>query len=94
MRRTRILCTVGPATEAPDRIRALIDAGADVIRLNFSHGTTQWHAEMCRRIRRAAADAGRFVAVLQDLSGPKDTDRRGDVADRARAWRHADDRTR
>ena len=71
MRRTRILCTIGPATEAPERIRALIEAGADVIRLNFSHGSIDWHAEMCRRVRRAAADAGRFVAVLQDLSGPK-----------------------
>jgi len=71
MRRTRILSTIGPATEAPDRIRALIDAGTDVIRLNFSHGTLDWHREMYRRVRRAAADAGRFVAVLQDLSGPK-----------------------
>jgi pyruvate kinase len=71
MRRTRILCTIGPATETPQSIRALIEAGADVIRLNFSHGSIEWHAEMCRRIRRAAADAGRFVAVVQDLSGPK-----------------------
>jgi pyruvate kinase len=71
MRRTRILSTIGPATEAPERIRALIDAGTDVIRLNFSHGTIDWHREVCRRVRRAAADAGRFVAVLQDLSGPK-----------------------
>ena len=71
MRRTRILSTIGPATESPDRIRALIDAGTDVIRLNFSHGTIDWHQEMYRRIRRAAAEAGRFIAVLQDLSGPK-----------------------
>lgn len=71
MRRTRILSTVGPASESPDLIRALIDAGTDAFRLNFSHGTHEWHAEMYRRIRRAAADAGRFIAVLQDLSGPK-----------------------
>lgn len=71
MRRTRILCTIGPATEAPDRIRGLIDAGADVIRLNFSHGSIDWHTEVCRRVRLAASQAGRFVAVLQDLSGPK-----------------------
>ncbi|HEX5068797.1 MAG TPA: pyruvate kinase, partial [Vicinamibacterales bacterium] len=54
-----------------ERIRALIDAGTDVMRLNFSHGTIEWHADVCSRIRRAATDAGRFVAVLQDLSGPK-----------------------
>ncbi len=71
MRRTRILSTIGPASDTPAGIRALIDAGTDAFRLNFSHGTTDSHADACRRIREAARAAGRFIAVLQDLSGPK-----------------------
>ncbi len=71
MRRTRILVTVGPASNDAATIRALIDAGADAFRLNFSHGTAADHAETCRRVREAAAAAGREIAVLQDLGGPK-----------------------
>ena len=71
MRRTRILATLGPASSDPAIIRELLDAGADAFRLNFSHGTVADHATMCRRVREAAAAAGREVAVLQDLSGPK-----------------------
>ncbi|HKW01436.1 MAG TPA: pyruvate kinase [Vicinamibacterales bacterium] len=71
MRRTRILVTLGPASDTPATIRALIDAGADVFRLNFSHGTAAAHAETCRRIREASAAADREIAVLQDLGGPK-----------------------
>ena len=71
MRRTRILVTIGPASCEPATIRALLDAGADAFRLNFSHGTAEGHAEVCRRVRAAAAEAGRTVAVLQDLGGPK-----------------------
>ena len=71
MRRTRILVTLGPASNSPTTIRALIDAGADAFRLNFSHGTAADHAETCKRIRDAAAAAEREIAVLQDLGGPK-----------------------
>ena len=71
MRRTRILVTVGPASNDAATIRALIDAGADAFRLNFSHDTAADHAETCRRVREAAAAAGREIAVLQDLGGPK-----------------------
>ena len=71
MRRTRILVTLGPATNSPERIRALIDAGADAFRLNFSHGTVDSHRESCRMIREAAAGASRTIAVVQDLAGPK-----------------------
>ena len=71
MRRTRILSTIGPASDSLDGIRGLIAAGTDAFRLNFSHGTHEGHAEAARRIRSAAAEAGRMVAVLQDLSGPK-----------------------
>jgi pyruvate kinase len=71
MRRTRILATLGPATDTVDAIKALIHAGADAFRLNFSHGTRETQAATCRRIREAAASAGRDIAVLQDLGGPK-----------------------
>ena len=71
MRRTRILATLGPSSSDPATIRALLDAGADAFRLNFSHGTPDAHAAVCRSVRAAAAAAGRDVAVLQDLGGPK-----------------------
>ena len=71
MRRTRILSTIGPACDTLDGIRGLIEAGADAFRLNFSHGTQAGHAEAAKRIRSAAIESGRHVAVLQDLSGPK-----------------------
>src|SRR5512145_3192044 len=71
MRRTRILATICPATAARATIEALLEAGTDAFRLNFSHGTVDTHAETCRQIREAAAAAGRNVAILQDLGGPK-----------------------
>jgi pyruvate kinase len=71
VRQTKIIATVGPASEGDEVIRALIGAGVDVFRLNFSHGTHASHEAIAARIRRAAADAGQPVAILQDLSGPK-----------------------
>lgn len=71
MRRTKIVATVGPASSAPATLDALIGAGVDVFRLNFSHGTHALHAETFHAIRAAAARSGRDVAILQDLSGPK-----------------------
>lgn len=71
MRHTKIIATTGPATESEAAVRELVAAGVDVFRLNFSHGTHDTHAEALARIRAAARDAGRHVAVLQDLSGPK-----------------------
>lgn len=71
MRRTKIVATVGPASSAESSIRDLVAAGVDVFRLNFSHGTHAGHGEVVTRIRAAAAEAGRTVALLQDLSGPK-----------------------
>ena len=70
-RRTKIVCTIGPATASEEQLRALVDAGMDVARLNFSHGAHDWHREIVPRIRRVAAAAGRPVAILQDLGGPK-----------------------
>src|SRR5690606_2949589 len=71
MRRAKIVCTIGPATESSEQIRALVDAGMDVARLNRSHGSTELHEEVYHRVRAAAKDAGRAVAVLVDLQGPK-----------------------
>ncbi len=70
-RRTKIVATVGPASREPGVLWALISAGADVLRLNFSHGTAEEHAENIRRIRDAAAAVGREVGILGDLPGPK-----------------------
>jgi len=70
-RRTKIVCTLGPATSDRETIRNLIDAGMDVARMNFSHGTHEEHRQRVRQVRAAAKDAGRVVAILQDLQGPK-----------------------
>lgn len=71
IRRTKIVATIGPTSRDPESMRRMIDAGMDVARLNFSHGTPEMHAENVDRLRAAADAAGRPVAVLQDLPGPK-----------------------
>jgi pyruvate kinase len=71
MTRTKIVCTLGPAVDAPDTLERLIRVGMDVARFNFSHGTHTQHAERFARLTAAAARAGKSVAVLQDLCGPK-----------------------
>src|SRR5687768_12148172 len=71
MRHTKIIATIGPASHSDDVLAQLIDAGVDVCRLNFSHGSHEAHAETFRRIRAAAARATKVVSILQDLSGPK-----------------------
>ena len=71
MRHTKIIATLGPASDAPETLDGLIAAGADVFRLNFSHGTHPEHAARFARIRERASRAGRPVGILQDLSGPK-----------------------
>jgi len=71
MRRTKIIATVGPASDSDAALDALIAAGADIFRLNFSHGTHASQSATYTRIRAAAARAKRDVAVLQDLGGPK-----------------------
>jgi pyruvate kinase len=70
-RRTKIVATLGPATRTPERIAALLEAGVDVVRLNFSHGTPGEHEALYRLVRQQAAALGRPVAVIQDLQGPK-----------------------
>jgi pyruvate kinase len=71
MRRTKIIATVGPASDTDELLDALIAAGVDIVRLNFSHGTHDTHQATYGRIRRAAERARRHVAILQDLGGPK-----------------------
>jgi pyruvate kinase len=69
--RTKIVATIGPASRSPEVLRRLIEAGVDVCRLNFSHGTHDEHSEVLADIRRISNEMGQHVAVLQDLCGPK-----------------------
>ncbi|MEZ0293368.1 MAG: pyruvate kinase [Solirubrobacteraceae bacterium] len=71
MRRTKIVATIGPASREPEVLVQMVEAGMDVARLNFSHGSAEEHAETAQRVRDAANRAGRSVAILQDLPGPK-----------------------
>ena len=71
MRCAKIVATMGPATSTPETLRALIDAGMDVARLNLSHGTHEVHAETYRMVRDASDASGRGVGILVDLQGPK-----------------------
>ncbi|MGH2834549.1 MAG: pyruvate kinase [Solirubrobacteraceae bacterium] len=71
MRRTKIVATIGPASREPQILLEMVNAGMDVARLNYSHGTLEEHAETVRRVRNAAGRADRPVAILQDLPGPK-----------------------
>lgn len=71
LRRTKIVATLGPASSTPERIDALIAAGMNVARLNFSHGTHDEHRERARMVRESAARVGTHVALLGDLQGPK-----------------------
>ncbi len=71
MRKTKIVCTIGPSTCSYQNLHKLIASGLDVARLNFSHGTHDSHAEVIRIIRELSKHCGRPIAILQDLSGPK-----------------------
>ena len=70
-RRTKIVATIGPATESPERIRELVQAGATTFRLNFSHGDHSEHATRIATIRQVAHELGVHIGILQDLQGPK-----------------------
>ncbi|WP_456386954.1 pyruvate kinase [Desulfolithobacter sp.] len=71
IRKTKIVCTIGPATASPKVVKELIRAGMNVARLNFSHGNHKEHSETIKIIRQAAREEGRPVGILQDLAGPK-----------------------
>src|SRR5438874_13454200 len=69
--KTKVVATIGPASGSPEMLARLIRAGLDVARLNFSHGRPAKHAEVIQRIRDAARETGRRVAIMADLPGPK-----------------------
>ncbi|MFJ4679333.1 pyruvate kinase [Kitasatospora sp. NPDC088783] len=71
MRRAKIVCTLGPAADSYDQIKALVDAGMDIARLNLSHGSHAEHEDRYHRVRKASDETGRSVGVLADLQGPK-----------------------
>ena len=71
MRRTKIVCTIGPATRSAENLRLLVEAGMNVARLNFSHGSHQQHAEVIGHLRAISREMSTPLAILQDLSGPK-----------------------
>src|SRR5207237_3434670 len=70
MRKTKIICTLGPATEKSETIRQLIARGADVFRLNMSHAPREWVREIVPRIRKLASQLGRPIGSLLDTQGP------------------------
>ena len=70
-RRTKILATLGPSTDSIEKIKELIAAGANTVRMNFSHGQAEDHIERAKRVREAARSLGKYVAILGDLQGPK-----------------------
>ena len=71
MRRTKIVCTIGPASESVEMLTQLIQNGLDVARLNFSHGTYEEHAARIQNIRAASEAVGKKVAIMLDIKGPK-----------------------
>ena len=71
LRATKIVATLGPASNTPQMLEAMFKAGVNVVRLNFSHGTAQDHVERARMVREAASQAGVEVAIMADLQGPK-----------------------
>jgi pyruvate kinase len=87
-RRAKIVCTLGPATSTPERIRGLLEAGMDVARLNFSHGSHADHEQVFHLVRQTAQATGKAVAILADLQGPKI--RLGKFADGPHEWRTGD----
>ncbi|MEU2871480.1 pyruvate kinase [Streptomyces olivoreticuli] len=71
MRRAKIVCTLGPATDSYEQIKSLVEAGMDVARFNLSHGTYVDHEARYQRVRKAAEETGRSIGILADLQGPK-----------------------
>ena len=87
-RRAKIVCTMGPATSSEEGIAALLDAGMNVARMNFSHGDYADHKVIYDRLRAAAQSAGKALAILADLQGPKI--RLGRFADGPHDWNTGD----
>lgn len=71
MHRTKIVATIGPASDTEEKIRELLEAGANVVRFNMKHGTVEWHQERIQRVQKVANELGKPVAILVDLQGPE-----------------------
>src|SRR6266545_4161375 len=71
IRRTKIVCTIGPSSDSEEMIAKLIAAGMNVARLNFSHGTAEYQRDLVRKVKRVRKELNKPVAILQDLQGPK-----------------------
>ena len=82
MRKTKIICTLGPATDSPERLRALIMAGANIFRLNMSHAPHEWVRTVVKDIRKISSELGVMTGILLDTQGP--AIRTGDLQDKAK----------
>ena len=71
MRKTKIVCTIGPASDSLDMMKKMIEAGMDVARLNFSHGTHEEHEARINRLRQAIEETGKSIALMLDTKGPE-----------------------
>ena len=71
MRKTKIVCTIGPAGDSPEMMKKMIEAGMDVARLNFSHGTHEEHDARIKRLRQAIKETGKSLALMLDTKGPE-----------------------
>src|SRR3989338_11395025 len=71
MKYTKIICTLGPASQTKTKLSRMLSAGMDIARLNFSHGTLAHHRLLIRNVRAAAAKLGKSIAIIQDLQGPR-----------------------
>ncbi|MGD1999684.1 MAG: pyruvate kinase, partial [Desulfobacterales bacterium] len=69
--KTKIVCTIGPASESPALLKQMIEAGMNIARMNFSHGDFATHKRVIENLRAASASVGRRIAIMADLSGPK-----------------------
>lgn len=69
--KTKLVCTIGPATESPESMRQMLEAGMNIARLNFSHGEFSWHKKVIEQLRKTALAAGKRITILADLPGPK-----------------------
>jgi len=69
--KTKLVCTIGPASDSPDVMRQMMDAGMSIARLNFSHGDVSWHKTTIEKLRRTAHSAGKRITIMADLPGPK-----------------------
>ena len=81
MKHTKIVATIGPASESKDTLRKMIEAGMNVVRLNFSHNEHTWHREIINRVRELSHELDVPVGILADLQGPRiRTDVKGEIA--------------